>query len=82
MNRHGSLDEQLQARFLARPELTILCDLPGSAVLQAITHHRQLDKIVNSAAAFTTLDDVLYESRGVVGFASAFPGVAQVGCSS
>ena len=30
-------------------------------MLQAITHHRKLDKIVNSAAAFTALDDFLEE---------------------
>lgn len=51
----------MKARFLAKPELSILCDLPGSAVLQAITHNRKLDKIVNSAAAFTALDDFLEE---------------------
>lgn len=34
------------------------------------------------AAGFLVTASVVYESRGVVGFAPAFPGVAQPGCSS
>jgi hypothetical protein len=54
MNRHGSLDEQLQARFLARPELTILCDLPVLCFRRSLPSQARRRQF---CGAFTALDD-------------------------